>query len=120
VEKFLLALANNPVFAGTAGLSVGAIVIIIFISKYGTRIFFPGGTSIESNSLARVEKKVDAVDAKTDAWMAQHLQCREWQRDNFVTNKAFEEWKQGRDPLWRRLNRHGHDPATGKVIITED
>lgn len=120
MEKFFLSLAANPYFAVAAGLSLGIGIVIFLVSRYGTRIFFPGGASIESNLLARVEKKVDAVDEKTDAWIKMHLQCREWQRDNFVTAKAFDEWKEGREPLWRRLNRHAHDTATGKVIITEE
>jgi hypothetical protein len=119
MEQFFLNLAANPYFAACAGLSVGAGIIILFLSKYGTRIFFPGGTSIEANALARVEKKIDSVDAKTENWMQEHLKCRQWQIDSFVTNKAFEEWKIGRDPLWKRLNRHGHD-KDGKVIITEE
>lgn len=119
MENFFLALAANPYFAACAGLSVGAGIIIIFLSKYGTRIFFPGGTSVESNHLTRLEKKIDEVSAKADVWVVHPLLCRQWLQDNFVSKKTFEDWQKGRDPLWKRLNRHGHD-NTGKVIITED
>lgn len=120
MEQFFLHLAGNSYFAAAAGLSIGIGVVIFLVSRYGTRLFFPGGTSMEANALARVEKKVDEVKAQTDTWIQQHIQCREWQRDNFITVKIFEEWQKGREPLWKRLNRHAHDPATGKVIITED
>lgn len=60
------------------------------------------------------------MEKKIDDWFMQHLQCRERQQKEFVKTKDFETWQKGRDPLWRRLNRHGHDPETGKVIITED
>lgn len=120
MENFFLRLAVNPYFAACAGLSLGAGIIIIFLSKYGTRVFFPGGTSLEANALARMEKKIDSVDAKTENWMQSHLTCRQWQMDNFVTNKTFQDWTMGREPIWRRLNRHAHDEKTGKVIITED
>jgi len=120
MEQFFLNLAANPYFAAPAGLSLGIMIMVILISKYGTRLFIPGGTSFESNSLVRVEKKIDLVDAKVDDWVKQHLLCREWQRDHFVTVKIFEEWQKGRESLWRRLNRHSHNSKTGYVIITED
>ena len=121
MEQFFLNLAINPYFAACAGLSLGAGMMIVFLSKYGTRIFFPGGTSIEANALARMEKKIDSVDAKTENWMAAHLTCRQWQIDNFVTKEAFEKRPTVAhlDPIWKRLNRHAHD-KDGKVIITED
>lgn len=118
MEQFFMHLAANPYFAACAGLSVGAGIIIIFLSKYGTRIFFPGGTSMETNSLTRVEKKIDSVDTKVDSWMQQHVLCRDRQREEFATKKELEEWKGGRDPLWVRINHHEHD-AKGRVIITE-
>lgn len=60
------------------------------------------------------------MEKKIDDWFNQHLQCRERQMKEFVTNDTFNTWKKGRDPLWRRLNRHSHDSGSGKVIITED
>jgi len=60
------------------------------------------------------------MENKIDAWFTQHLECRERQQKEFVKVKDFEKWQQGRDPLWKRLNRHAHDPQTGKVIITEE
>lgn len=60
------------------------------------------------------------MERKIDDWFDQHLQCRERQQKEFVHIKDFEIWQKGRDPLWRRLNRHDHDPITGKVIITEE
>lgn len=60
------------------------------------------------------------MEKKIDEWFAQHLECRERQRKEFASQEAFNEWQKGRDPLWKRLNRHSHDAVTGKVIITED
>ena len=60
------------------------------------------------------------MEKKIDDWFNQHLQCRERQMKEFVTHDSFENWKKGRDPLWRRLNRHSHASGSGKVIITED
>ena len=121
MEQFFLHLAANPYFAACAGLSVGAGIIIIFLSKYGTRIFFPGGISTESNILARLEKKIDEVHEKTDNWITTHMQCRQWQIDNFVTKEAFNTRPTVTclKPLWKRINRHGHD-ENGNVVLTED
>ena len=60
------------------------------------------------------------VENKIDRWFDLHLECREKQQKEFVKVTDFDEWRKGRDPLWKRLNRHGHDPQTGKVLITED
>jgi len=60
------------------------------------------------------------MEGKIDAWFLQHLECRERQNREYVKANEFEAWKKSRDPLWRRLNRHAHDPITGKVIITEE
>ena len=126
MEHFFLELAKNPIFAGCAGISIALVAVIFFISKYGTKIFFPGGISMESQALLRVEKKVDALDEKTDAFQTQHVLCREWQRETFVTIPQLNEWKAGRPnvdlalaPLWKRINRHKHD-KNGNVIITEE
>jgi len=121
MEQFFLHLAANPYFAASAGLSLGAGMMIVFLSRYGTRIFFPGGTSIEANTLARMEKKIDSVDAKTENWMQSHLTCRQWQIDNFVTKEAFNNRPTVApiDDIWKRLNRHSHN-TRGKVVIEED
>ncbi len=84
--------------------------ITILISLLGVMAFIAG--ILFWRIFTRMEKKIDD-------WFAEHLKCREKQMSEFVKVKEFEDWKEGRDPLWRRINRHSHDVA-GKVIITED
>ncbi|MDI6752789.1 MAG: LPXTG cell wall anchor domain-containing protein [Thermodesulfobacteriota bacterium] len=58
------------------------------------------------------------MEKKIDDWFSLHLGCRERQFKEFTNKKEFDEWKKGRDLLWRRINRHAHD-KDGKVVITE-
>ncbi|MFA4904485.1 MAG: hypothetical protein WC600_17260 [Desulfobaccales bacterium] len=71
------------------------------------------GAVIFWRMITRMEKKIDD-------WFNQHLECRERQNREFVKVKEFETWQKGREPLWRRLNRHSHHPESGQVIITEE
>lgn len=70
--------------------------------------------------ITRMENKIDITENKIDSWFLQHQECRERQQNEFVKVRDFEEWQKSRDLLWRRINRHDHDPGSGKVIITEE
>lgn len=58
--------------------------------------------------VTRLEKKFDDMS----------LICRERLPDclqTFVSIKDFDDWKEGRDPIWKALNHHSHS-ENGRVI----
>jgi hypothetical protein len=57
------------------------------------------------------------MEKKIDYWFQQHIECREKQQRDMIHRPEFDEWKKGRDHIWKRLHGHKHD-TEGKVVIT--
>lgn len=58
------------------------------------------------------------MESKMDEWISEHQKCRQRQEEIFVKRPEFDDWKRGRDGIWRRLHSHRHTDD-GKVVITE-
>lgn len=58
------------------------------------------------------------MEKKIDDWFQQHLECRERQAQMMIHRPEFEEWKKGREYIWKRLHGHKHD-ADGQVVVVE-
>lgn len=94
------------------GEHVGAVLIVLNLS-----IMVAGG--LFWHMFRRMEKKIDD-------WGQTHSECREHQLHLFLQKKDFSEWQQGpfdeykrgREHLWKRINQHSHRP-NGKVVIGE-
>lgn len=61
-------------------------------------------------------RMITRMEKKIDDWFQQHLECRERQAKEFVHRLEFEDWKKGRDGIWKRVHGHKHDPE-GRVIV---
>jgi len=57
--------------------------------------------------LCRMEKKIDE-------WSKGCTDCKK----ELVKSKDFEDWKEGREELWKRANHHLHDDKGNVVIPT--
>ena len=59
-------------------------------------------------TIKRIEKAIENI-----------FGCLKDISEKYVTDKAFCEWKVGREALWKRLNRHAHDDK-GRVVTSDE
>lgn len=103
-------ITTNPVFLAVLAMALAGGILLLGLVRFGFRWFGNGGAEL------RIIKE-DLAEIKADLKGIKEFQinCRLGLQSSFVSRAEFEEWKRGREDLWKRLNHHSH--VNDKVVI---